>query len=113
VAAVAGASSMLTNDGRTGSSAEMVDCRDCVLTLRDLTLPIRRIPAVPHTLVSNTHRRRRRTATVELRRVGVGAVNTINSQLAHDDCRPTDSVDNLETGQTDSIASDYINFDRY
>jgi len=27
-----------------------------------------------------------------------------NSQLAHDDCRPTDSVDSLETDQTDSVA---------
>ena len=26
---------------------------------------------------------------------------------------PTDSVDNLEIGQTDSIAFDYINFDRF
>jgi len=34
----------------------------------------------------NTHRRRRRDETVELRRVGVGGVY-INSQLAHDDCR--------------------------
>ena len=34
----------------------------------------------------NTHRRRRRNETVELRRVGVDGVY-MNSQLAHDDCR--------------------------
>ena len=45
----------------------------------------------------NTHRRRRRDATVELSRVGVGGVCEHNSQLAHDDVLPTDSVDNLET----------------
>ena len=37
-------------------------------------------------LKPNTHRRRRRDETVELRRVGVGGVY-MNSQLAHDDCR--------------------------
>ena len=40
-------------------------------------------------------------------RVGVEGVNTITRRL------PTDSVDNLETDQTDSIAFDYTNFDRY
>ena len=34
----------------------------------------------------NTHRRRRRDETVELRRVGVGGVY-MNSQLADDHCR--------------------------
>ena len=34
----------------------------------------------------NTHRRRRRDETVELRRVGVVGVY-MNSQLAHDACR--------------------------
>jgi len=37
-------------------------------------------------LMPNTHRRRRRGETVELRRVGVGGVY-MNSQLDHDDCR--------------------------
>jgi len=37
---------------------------------------------VCHRLMPNTHRRRRRDATVEFSRVGVG-----DSQLAHDDCR--------------------------
>ena len=37
-------------------------------------------------LKPNTHRRRRRDSTIELSRVSVGGVNTINSQLAHD-CR--------------------------
>jgi len=41
----------------------------------------------------NTHRRRRRDSTVELRRVGFGD----NSQLAHELRLLTDLVDNLET----------------
>ena len=52
------------------------------------------------TVMPNTHRRRRRDETVLSRRVGVGGVY-MNSQLAHD--LPTDSVDNLETGQTDCV----------
>ena len=43
------------------------------------------LPASRH-IKLNTHRRRRRDETVELRRVGVGGVY-MNSQLAHDDCR--------------------------
>jgi len=38
------------------------------------------------TLQPNTHRRRRRDETVELRRVGIGGVY-MNSQLTYDDCR--------------------------
>jgi len=45
-------------------------------------------------VLSNTHRRRRRNSTVELRRVGVGGVYLRRL--------PTDSVDNLKTDQTDS-----------
>jgi len=51
-------------------------------------------------VMPNTHRRC--DETVELRRVG-----GVNTSLS------TDSVDNLETDQTDSIAFDYTNFDRY
>jgi len=40
---------------------------------------------------------------------GVGGVNTIATSSRR---LPTDSVDNLETDQTDSIAFDYTNFDR-
>ena len=47
--------------------------------------------------MANTHRRR--GETVELRRVG--GVNTIATSSPR---LPTDSVDNLKTGQTDSIA---------
>ena len=50
------------------------------------TLNYRLVVDKDNTLTPNTHRRRRRDATVELSRVGVGGVNTI-SQLAHDDCR--------------------------
>ena len=57
-------------------------------------------------LKPNTHRRRRRDETVESRRVGGACVH--NSRRL-----PTDSVDNFETGQTDSIAFDYTNFDKY
>jgi len=39
-------SSKLTNADKTGSSADVVDCNDCVLTLRDLTLPMRLMPTV-------------------------------------------------------------------
>ena len=56
----------------------------------------------------NTHRRRQRDETVELRRV-VGVY--MNSQLAHDDCRRILST--FETDQTDSIAFGYTNFDTY
>jgi len=54
----------------------------------------------------NTHRRR--DETVELR--GVGGVNTIRNYSRR---LPTDSVDNLETDQTDSTAFDYTNSDRH
>jgi len=48
----------------------------------------------------STHRRR--DSTVELRRVGVGGVNTVIATSLRR--LPTDSVDNLETAQTDSTA---------
>jgi len=54
----------------------------------------------------NTHRRRDETVLSRRRRRCEH-----NSQLALR--LPTDSVDNLETDQTDSIAFDYTNFDRY
>jgi len=49
------------------------------------------------TVKPNTHRRRRRDATVELRRVGVGGVNTIRNYRPNSRRLPMDSVDSLET----------------
>jgi len=40
-----------------------------------------------HTIAVKPNTHRRRDASVELSQVGVGGVNTIRSQLAHDDCR--------------------------
>ena len=55
------------------------------------------------TVMPNTHRRRDETVLSRRRRRCEH-----NSQVADDDCRvPTDSVDNFETDQTDSIAFDY------
>jgi len=59
----------------------------------------------------NTHRRRRRDETVlsrRRRRCEHEFATTCSSRRL-----PADSVDNLETDQTDSIALDYTNFDRY
>ena len=47
-------------------------------------------------LMPNTHRRRQRDSTVESRRVG--GLNRIRNYSSRR--LPTDSVDNLETGQT-------------
>ena len=44
-------------------------------------------------------------------RVGVSGVNTLFATSSRG--LPTDSVDNFETDQTDFIAFDYTNFDRY
>jgi len=44
----------------------------------------------------------------------VASTSAVWTQFATSSRRlPTDSVDNLETDQTDSIAFDYTNFDRY
>jgi len=57
----------------------------------------------------NTHRRRRRDSTVELRRVGVGGVNRIRNYSSRR--LPTDSVDSLETDQTDRGLTTWILID--
>jgi len=61
-------------------------------------------------LVPNTQRRLRRDSTVELTRVA--SASAVCTEFATSSRRlPTDSVDSLETDQTDSIA--VVNFDRY
>ena len=64
-------------------------------------------------LMSNTHRRRRRDSTVELN--WVASASAVWTEFANSSRRlPTDSVHNLETDQTDYIAVWlYVNFDRY
>ena len=64
-----------------------------------------RLPACVIILMSNTHRRRRRDLTVELRRVG--GVNRIRNKLTTSRRLPTNSVDSSETDPTDSIVFDY------
>ena len=56
-----------------------------------------------YTVKPNTHRRRDETVLSRRRR-----------RCEHNSRRlPTNSVDNFETDQTDSIAFDYTNFDKY
>jgi len=86
-------------------------CKIRFVTQQKTFLYICHLAACVSTLKPNTHRRRRRDWTVELRRVDVGGVY-MNSQLAHDDCRRIRStiLETKHSGLTTWILIDIDNF---